>query len=102
MNENVIKKKIQEGLVQFSEHSLHKMDICNIDTKELINNMLNGEIIEDYPEDQRGHSCLFLSKDNKGYIHTVIGFAEENLFIIMIYRPTPPKFIDEKTRRVKK
>ncbi|MDO9565425.1 MAG: DUF4258 domain-containing protein [Candidatus Desulfaltia sp.] len=99
MNEAYIKKKLKEGLVQFSEHSLHKMDTSDVMSLELIDAMLNSEIIEDYSEDQRGHSCLLLCRDNIGFLHVVLGSKEDNLFIITVYRPSPPKFVDERTRR---
>lgn len=102
MNEAYIKNKLKEGLIQFSEHSLHKMDICDVTLTELIDAMLDGEVIEDYPEDQRGHSCLLLCKDKVGFLHVVLGSKEDNLFIITVYRPGPPKFVDERTRRGKK
>jgi hypothetical protein len=60
----------------------------------------NGEIIEDYPKDPRGHSCLVL-----GYIepskpvHAVCGMDPSGtLIIITVYFPEPPKWISERTR----
>jgi len=99
MDEKLIKEKVKEELIQFSEHSIHKMDDNDISSKELIEALYNGEIIEDYPEDERGHSCLLLGKDKKDFLHVVLGQKEENLFIITVYRPSLPKFIDERTRR---
>ncbi len=98
MDENLIKEKVKEELIQFSEHSIHKMDENDISSKELIEALYNGEIIEDYPEDERGHSCLFLCKDNKDFFHVVLGQKERNLFVVTVYRPSLPKFIDERTR----
>jgi len=48
-----------------------------------------GEIIEDYPEDKRGHSCLILGKGiNNRVIHVVCTPREDYLAIITAYLPS--------------
>jgi hypothetical protein len=49
-----------------------------------------GEIIEDYPDDARGHSCLMLGGglDDRP-IHLVCAPKDEYLAIITAYRPEP-------------
>jgi hypothetical protein len=48
-----------------------------------------GEIIEDYPEDARGHSCLILGSRHDGRaIHVVCAPKEDFLAIITAYVPT--------------
>ncbi|MCG9969583.1 DUF4258 domain-containing protein [Pelotomaculum terephthalicicum JT] len=57
---------------------------------------------EDYPEDQRGHSCLVLghTKDSQP-VHSVCAFDPSGtLIIITAYFPEPPKWKDPKTRGV--
>ncbi len=59
----------------------------------------NGEILENYPEDQRGHSCLVLgyTRDGKA-LHAVCGYDPSGtLVIITVYFPEPPKWKDPKT-----
>ena len=47
-----------------------------------------GEVIEDYPEDARGHSCLLLGFGNKGRpIHVVCSAKEDYLAVITAYLP---------------
>jgi hypothetical protein len=49
----------------------------------------NGEIIEDYPDDTRGHSCLILGKGDGGRpIHIVCSPKNDFLAIITAYIPT--------------
>jgi hypothetical protein len=49
-----------------------------------------GEIIEDYPEDVRGHSCLMLGLGrNSRAIHVVCAPKDEYLAIITAYLPDP-------------
>lgn len=47
-----------------------------------------GEIIEDYPDDVRGHSCLLLGYGNKTRpIHVVCSPKDDYLAIITVYLP---------------
>jgi hypothetical protein len=48
-----------------------------------------GEIIEDYPEDERGHSCLMLGFSEDGRpLHIVCAPKKEYLAIITAYIPS--------------
>ena len=54
---------------------------------------LRGEMIEDYPEDVRGHSCLLLGIDLEGRpIHVVCSPKPEFLAIITAYTPEPKEW----------
>jgi hypothetical protein len=58
------------------------------------------EIIEHYPEDARGASCLVLGFDGTGQeIHTIIGYERNPIQIITAYKPTPKEWINGRTRR---
>jgi hypothetical protein len=60
-----------------------------------------GELIEDYPEDARGHSCLLLGfPDGRRPIHVVCAPKVDYLAIIMAYIPHPDQWAaDFKTRK---
>jgi len=62
-----------------------------------------GEIIEEYPEDERGHSCLFfLGKGEDGRpIHVVCTPKEDYLAIITTYLPSPEQWTDDFRKRRK-
>jgi len=56
-----------------------------------------GEVIEEYPEDPRGASCLILVRTPTGKpLHMVCGFDREGWAVIY---PEESKWIDERTRR---
>lgn len=61
--------------------------------------IVRGELLEDYPEDPRGHSCLILSYIQGRLIHTICGMSEYGVVFITAYWPKEPKWIDERTRR---
>ena len=60
-----------------------------------------GELVEDYPEDARGHSCLLLGRDaDNRPIHVVCSPKDEYLAVITAYLPSPGEWqTDLKTRR---
>ena len=60
------------------------------------------ELIEDYPEDARGHSCLLLGRGNERSIHVVCSPKENYLAIITAYIPSVDEWEpDLRTRRSK-
>ena len=46
-----------------------------------------GEIIEDYPTDARGHSCLMLGQPSDRPIHVVCAPKDEYLAVLAAYLP---------------
>ena len=74
-----------------------------ITTNEVRSVIENGEIIEDYPENSRGHSCLVLGKGKNGRpIHIVCSAKDEFLAIITAYIPDPNDWSKDYKVRVKK
>ena len=72
----------------------------DISRQDVINCIVYGEIIEDYPEDFPNPSCLIFGYtiDNK-VIHTVVG-KDDYIWIITAYFPNTKKFENDlKTRR---
>lgn len=63
--------------------------------------IFKGEIIEDYPEDARGHSCLMLGYGtDKRPIHVVSSPKDEYLAIITVYLPDERRWeSDWRTRK---
>jgi hypothetical protein len=64
----------------------------------------HGELLEQYPNDPRGESCLVLGFVGGRPVHAVLGWAkmaggtEKRLRLITVYTPTPPKWTDPRTR----
>ena len=61
----------------------------------------DGELIEDYPEDQRGHSCLLLATGVNGRsIHVVCSPKGDYLAVITAYSPSEVEWEgDARTRK---
>lgn len=59
-----------------------------ISTKEIRQVIEHGQIIENYPNDARGHSCLMLgSGEANRPVHVVCSHKEDFLAIITAYIP---------------
>jgi hypothetical protein len=55
----------------------------------------HGELVEDYPADPRGHSCLILGFGDDGRpIHVVCSPKEDYLAIITAYLPDGQEWMD--------
>jgi len=98
-------KKAAEKKIIYSVHALDEMIAEDeMITKDEIRHIISsGEIIEDYPEDKRGHSCLMsgISSSNRP-VHIVCAPKEDYLAIITTYVPSLTKWeSDFKTRRKK-
>ena len=88
--------------ILFLPHAVRQMSQPDrmIKTKDVREVLMNGEIIEDYPEDVRGHSCLILGFDRSGRaIHVVCSPKEEYLAIITTYLPDPNQWHDDFRKR---
>jgi len=100
-----IQERIQRNLYEISLHAEHERENDSLlvsDIEESV--LLSGELLEDYPDDLRGHSCLVLGFNRAGQaIHTVWGLLPTGwVRLITVYVPRPPKWIDPWIRGGKK
>jgi len=73
-----------------------------IHTREVRQVIENGWIIEDYPDDPRGGSCLILGYGDEGRpIHLVCAPREDYLAIITAYLPEAGEWSDDFQKRTK-
>jgi len=96
-----IQKKIRDNRYEISFHAEREREnehLLVADIEESV--LLSGELLENYPDDPRGHSCLVLGFNRAGHaIHTVWGLLPTDwVRLITVYIPKPPKWIDPWTR----
>jgi hypothetical protein len=96
-----IKRQIRSENYEFSGHAEDERQAERISIADVEAALLNGEMLEDYPNDPRGPSCLVLGYGIPGYpIHVVCGQTlSRRLRLITVYNPSLPKWVDERTRR---
>jgi len=91
--------------VLFLAHALRQMlrPERMIRREEVLEAISEGEVIEDYPEDARGHSCLMLGFGNKGCpVHVVCAPKEDYLAVITAYLPDEGEWSEDFRRRLEK
>jgi hypothetical protein len=95
-----IRDKILNGEWVLSQHARKRAGQRCVKNLEIVVAIANGEILENYPKDQKGHSCLVLGYTKEGKtLHAVCGFDPcGTLVIITVYFPELPKWKDPKTR----
>lgn len=98
-----IKSSISKKRYNISLHARYEMSPKedDISEKELIESILNGEIIEDYPNDKPFPSCLIFGKTEEGRpIHAVCAYSKDDNITIIIttYEPDINRWIDYRYR----
>ena len=96
-----IRQKIAQGQFEFSRHAVDQSIIRRISVRELRQAIATGEIIEDYPDDKYGPSCLVLgfTPANRP-VHIQCSYPSRPLIkIVTLYEPDPKRWIDFKVRK---
>nr|VFK33546.1 MAG: protein of unknown function (DUF4258) [Candidatus Kentron sp. MB]VFK33563.1 MAG: protein of unknown function (DUF4258) [Candidatus Kentron sp. MB]VFK76688.1 MAG: protein of unknown function (DUF4258) [Candidatus Kentron sp. MB] len=71
-----------------------------ITTDEVRDCVLRGEVIEEYPQNPRGGSCLMMHRGQHRTIHVVCAPKEGYLAVITAYLPCSDQWLpDFKTRK---
>lgn len=96
-----IRAKIASGEFEFTRHAIDQSILRNILVSELRDAMQNAEIIEDYPDDKYGPSCLMLGFTSAGRpLHIQCSHPSRPVLkVITLYQPDPALWIDNKVRR---
>jgi hypothetical protein len=93
-----LKKKIRDQEYDLSVHAHNERQEDQITVEEIEKVILKGDIIEQYPNDLRGESCLVSGIVSEKPLHVVCGMRGKRLLVITVYRPKLPVWIDYKTR----
>lgn len=104
-NEDML-ERVREAAAKrilFLPHAVNQMNSPDrmISTQEVRTVILRGGVIEEYPEDIRGHSCLMLGWGHGGRpVHVVCAPKSDYLAVITAYLPDLERWEpDWETRR---
>lgn len=99
----IIREKVGLGKYVISFTHTEKLRVRKIGAEELEQAIVNGKIIEPYPDDPRGPSCLILGfADNGRPLHIVCGkVEEEEILIITAYEPDAHEWEEDLITRKK-
>jgi len=96
-----IREKIEAEQFEFSKHAVDQSIIRRISVHETREVFGDAEVIEDYPEDKYGPSCLILGTTREGRpLHIRCSYPSRPIIkIITVYEPDPDLWIDFRIRR---
>jgi hypothetical protein len=96
-----IRRKIAAGQFEYSKHAADQSILRRITIQELHEAIVNAEIIEDYPDDKYGPTCLLFGLTRKNRpLHIQCSYPSRPLIkIVTVYKPNPAEWIDWKVRR---
>ena len=96
-------QKIAHGQFEFSEHAANQAIRRYIPLSEVREALLSGRMIEDYPDDQYGPSCLILGHTSTGRpLHIQCSYpSRPSVKIITVYQPDPNRWNSDFTRRTR-
>ena len=97
-----IRGKILRRQYEFSKHAVDQSIIREISVAE-VEQAISGrsEVVEDYPDDKYGPSCLILGYTDAGRpIHLQCSYPDRPLIkIITLYEPDPDRWEDFRVRK---
>ncbi len=95
-------KQAAEKKLLFLPHAIRQMSRPErmITPQEVERVVMTGELVEDYPHDSRGHSCLHLGfGDANRAIHVVCSPKTDYLAVITAYLPDTEQWSSDYRRR---
>ena len=96
-----LRVKFSQEKFEFSKHAVDQTILREISVQEIRDTIRKGEIIEDYPDDKYGPSCLIygVSHQNRP-IHIQCSYPSRPIVkVITVYEPNPERWIDYRIRR---
>lgn len=98
-----LKDKIRAGKYSIAFTHTDKLRRRRISAADIERCVDNGILIEDYPSDQRGASCLILGFVGGRPLHVVCGRLDsEDILVITAYEPDADEWeSDQRTRKRK-
>jgi hypothetical protein len=95
---------IRHNRIRITDHADEEAQADGLSFDEVFFSVLHGEVIEDYPDDWPYPSCLIYGDTVDGQpVHSVWAYNSDNQWAVLItvYRPSPKRWINWRTRRPK-
>lgn len=96
-----IRQKFADQQFEFSKHATDQSILRRIQVQEIREVIADGRVIEDYPNDKYGSSCLVSGlTQNRRPVHIQCSYPSRPLVkIITLYEPDPQRWNDDFTQR---
>ena len=96
-----IRQTVRQGSCRFTLHGLREATADDLAVDAVWDAIISAEaeIIEDYPDNPRGPSCLILSwTPDRRPVHAVVSYPPV-VAVITVYVPDPDEWLDYRFRR---
>lgn len=88
-----IQEQVRQGHFLYTLHADEERRNDGLSPDDVRAALLTGRVIEEYPEDPRGSSCLVHGRVGGRDVHIVCGRNRSGwLVLITVYLPGPPKW----------
>lgn len=98
-----IRRKVAQRYYEYSKHAVDQSIVRDIGVSELEEALLgDSEVIEDYPADKYGPSCLILGFTKAGRpVHVQMTYPTRPIVrVITVYEPDPALWIESRIRKI--
>jgi len=102
MDVELIIRAIRTNQVRITDHADQEAQADRLSFDEVFCSVIQGKVIEDYPDDVPVPSCLIYGDTFEGQpVHSGWAYNDANQWAVLItvYRPDPTRWIDWQTRR---
>lgn len=96
-----LRAKFARDAFEFSKHAADQSILREISVSEIREAVSTGEVIEDYPQDKYGPSCLVLGLTLANRpLHIQCSYPSRPIVkVITVYEPTPEDWVEYRVRR---
>ncbi len=95
-----IQEQVRTEAVRVTQHAQQEMTEEGVTLGDVLEAMVQGTILEHYPEHRRGACCLLGGRTHSGQpLHIVCTTNQAVLVLITVYEPKPPNWVTPTQRR---
>jgi len=89
-----LRRQAEKDGIRITIHGHQERVAENISYEALRESLLEPQVLENYPEHQRGACCLVCGRTRFGrYLHMVCTTTLEVIIVITVYEPKLPKWV---------
>jgi hypothetical protein len=96
-----IQAKFARDQFEFSKHATDRVILRRISVREVREAVAAGQVIEDYPHDKYGPTCLILGFTQAGRpLHIQCSYPSRSVIrVVTVYEPSSVEWVDLRVRR---
>ena len=99
MELDLLRKLVKEGRWRMTLHALKRCDQRRVSINDVMRLLLDGTLVEDYPDDRPFPSCLLRCELEQGHLYGVCAVGDGLVHVITVHWLDPDKWLDPDTRR---